>query len=160
MKDPAANSPVLAEGRPSRERKSGSELSEFLAELEKVPETERKRRAEEAKEERVRGNERVAAHDYEDAVRCYERSIKLDPSEAATYSNRALAYLRLGSCQNAVNDADAAVELNPGYLKAYHRRAEARLGLEQYQKAWEDISAIVRIEPANASVRFCLHIIG
>ncbi len=134
------------------------DLDQFLAEMEKPKEkeseeaAEAKRREEEAKEQRMKGNECMAAQDYKEALGYYERSLKLDSREAATYSNRALAYLKLGNFKEALGDANIAIGICPNYLKAYHRRAEAELGLEQYAKAYADIKAIVRIEPANASV--------
>jgi tetratricopeptide (TPR) repeat protein len=36
----------------------------------------------------------MKSKDYEDAIRCYARAIEILPTDAATYSNRALAYLK------------------------------------------------------------------
>lgn len=129
-------------------------IEDFLAEIERPKQkSEEEQRLERAREERMRGNECVAAHDYKVAVRYYERSIKLDPSEAATYSNRALAYLKLNDHKNAFSDAETAIGLMPGYLKAYHRRAEAALGLGEYERGYIDVRAILSIEPENAGVK-------
>ena len=129
-------------------------IEEFLEEIEKPKQrTEEEIKLEQAKEERLRGNECIAAHDYKVAIRYYERSIKLDPNEAATYSNRSLAYLKLNDYKNAFDDAETAIRLMPGYLKAYHRRAEAALGLGEYERGYIDVRAILSIEVENASVK-------
>ena len=39
------------------------------------------------------GNESMKSKDYNDAVNHYTKSIDFFPDEAATYSNRAMAYL-------------------------------------------------------------------
>lgn len=45
-----------------------------------------------AENERVKGNDLMKTKEYDAAIECYNKSIKLDPSEAATYSNRSLAF--------------------------------------------------------------------
>eukprot|EP01022_Parablepharisma_sp_SALTPOND_P001340 TRINITY_DN10612_c0_g1_i2.p1 TRINITY_DN10612_c0_g1~~TRINITY_DN10612_c0_g1_i2.p1 ORF type:complete len:690 (+),score=125.19 TRINITY_DN10612_c0_g1_i2:1445-3514(+) len=130
------------------------ELNDFLAEIAKPQDhSDEKRKLEEAKKERLKGNECMAGQEYKEAVRYYEKSLKLDPNEAATYSNRALAYLKLNDYKNALNDANAAIDLMPEYLKAYHRRAEAFLGLGEYAKAYSDVKAILLVEPQNAAAK-------
>jgi len=47
-----------------------------------------------AENERLKGNEFMKAKDYSNAVSSYGRSIELNPTEAATYANRAMAYLK------------------------------------------------------------------
>jgi len=131
------------------------EIESFLNEFENPHDNmdEQKKKLEDAKDERLKGNECMASKDYKEAVRFYERSLKLDPSEAATYSNRALAYLKLNDHKNALNDANIAISMAPEYIKAYHRRAEAYLGLADYMKAYVDAKAILEIEPQNSGVK-------
>ena len=136
-----------------------TEIDDFLAEMSKMQgeptedeAAKEKKRLKEAMEERLKGNECMASQDYKEAVRYYERSLKLDSSEAATYSNRALAYLKIKDFKNAFSDSNTAINILPDYLKAYHRRAEALFGLGEVVKAYIDAKAILKIEPDNASV--------
>jgi hypothetical protein len=47
-----------------------------------------------AEDERLKGNEFMKSKEFEDAVSSYTKSLEL-MEEAATYSNRAMAYLKL-----------------------------------------------------------------
>jgi tetratricopeptide (TPR) repeat protein len=47
-----------------------------------------------AEDERLKGNEFMKSKEYQDAVNCYSKSLEI-MKEAATYSNRAMAYLKL-----------------------------------------------------------------
>jgi tetratricopeptide (TPR) repeat protein len=40
------------------------------------------------------GNEAMKSKDYDDAIDHYTKSLEFFPDEAATYSNRAMAYLQ------------------------------------------------------------------
>ena len=94
----------------------------------------------------------MKAKDYKDAVACYSRSIELDPTEAFTYANRAMAYLKLKEYKNVIDDASKAIEIKPGYLKAYHRRGKAYSALAKYELAIKDFQFILEEEPDNKDV--------
>jgi len=47
-----------------------------------------------AEDKRYMGNESMKSKDYNDAIEHYTKSLELFPDEAATYSNRAMAYLQ------------------------------------------------------------------
>lgn len=64
-----------------------------------------------AENERYRGNEFMKSKEYNTAVESYTKSIELNSKEAATYSNRAMAYLKLKNYAAVIDDADAALEL-------------------------------------------------
>lgn len=52
---------------------------------------------EEAETHKAAGNELFKAGSYEDAVKAYSRAIELNPDNPVYYSNRAMAYLQVGS---------------------------------------------------------------
>ena len=91
-----------------------------------------------AENERMKGNEAVKSKEYQDAVKAYTRSIELNPDEAFTYANRAMAYLKLKNYGNVIMDANKAIELKPGYLKAFHRRGKAYAALGKHEQAIKD----------------------
>ena len=73
------------------------------------------------------GNAAFRAGRYEDAARQYSAAIQLHPKGAAPYySNRAMAYLKLGSYGAAEADCDEALKLELS-AKALLRRGSARL---------------------------------
>lgn len=69
---------------------SQQELKPSQAALDFAAQLEKKRLAE---EKRYMGNEAMKSKDYDDAIDHYTKSLEMFPDEAATYSNRAMAYL-------------------------------------------------------------------
>jgi len=105
-----------------------------------ITEIENKRAAEDA---RYRGNEYMKAKEFDEAINAYTRSLTLNPSEAATYCNRAMAYLRVKNYARAIEDANKTLELEPGYVKAFHRRGKAYLATAKYEQAIRDFQYIL-----------------
>lgn len=131
------------------EKKSGD--SQFMNEEtdEYAQEIQRKKYAE---NERLKGNECMKSKDYDQSVDCYTKSIEIFPDEPATFSNRAMAYLKMKQFKNAISDADKCLELKPDYIKAYHRRGKAYLGMKQYDKAISDFQYILERDPHNKEI--------
>ena len=102
---------------------------DFAAELERKSTAER---------ERYKGNEFMKSKEFNSAVECYSKSIELNKDEAATYSNRAMAYLKLKNYGATIEDANTALKLQPDYLKAFHRRGKAYLATNKFDEAIED----------------------
>ena len=48
-----------------------------------------------AEAERVKGNEAIKSKDFQQAITYYTSSLSLDPQMYQSYSNRALAYLKI-----------------------------------------------------------------
>lgn len=110
-----------------------------------------------AEDERLKGNEFMKSKEYDEAIACYTKSIQLFPDEAATYSNRALAYLKVKKNASCIVDAEKCLELDPTFLKAYHRRGKAYQAATQYEEAIKDYQYILERCPddkdINASLR-------
>jgi tetratricopeptide (TPR) repeat protein len=128
------------------------------AQSQKRADDRRKRVAEEvenknlAANERLKGNEFIKAKDFKEAIQSYSRSIELDSEEAASYSNRAMAHLKLKDYRSCLGDANKALEIKPGYLKAMHRRGKALYHLGKHDEAIEDFQIILEQEPDNIQV--------
>lgn len=99
--------------------------------------------------ERLKGNESMKAKDYQDAITSYGRALDLNPTDAATFSNRALAYLKTKEYARALEDAEQAIKLKEDYVKAYHRRGKAYLSLNKIEMAIRDFQYILEKEPNN-----------
>ena len=93
----------------------------------------------------------MKSKDYQDAVNSYSKSLEL-MEEAATYSNRAMAHLKLKNYNQVVNDANAALSIDSKYLKAYHRRGKAYFELRKYEQAIKDFQYILEKEPDNQDI--------
>ena len=117
-----------------------NQKSQFAEELEKKKVAEN---------ERLKGNECMKSRDYNEALVCYSKSIELHPDEAATYSNRAMSYIKLKDFGKAIEDANKAIKLKPDYLKAYHRRATSYSATNKLDLAIRDYQFILEKEPEN-----------
>lgn len=91
----------------------------------------------------------MKAKEYVDAIKCYGKALEIHPEDAATYSNRALAYLKTKEYARALEDADSAIKLKEDYLKAYHRRGKAYAALNKLELAVRDFQFILEKEPNN-----------
>lgn len=65
-------------------------------------------------------------HSLLQAVEAYSRAIEQDDRLLSAYSNRAMAWLRLGDSDQALRDASHALTIDPTNVKALLRRATAR----------------------------------
>ncbi|KAL0429558.1 UNVERIFIED_CONTAM: Outer envelope protein 64, chloroplastic [Sesamum radiatum] len=102
--------------------------------------------AEMAKE---KGNQAFKDKQWQRAIGFYTEAIKLNSSNATYYSNRAAAYLEMGSFIQAEADCTQAIDLDKKNVKAYLRRGTAREMLGYYKEAMEDFRYALVLEPNN-----------
>ncbi|XP_059643101.1 outer envelope protein 64, chloroplastic [Cornus florida] len=102
--------------------------------------------AETAKE---KGNQAYKDKQWQKAISFYTEAIKLRGNNATYYSNRAAAYLELGSFHQAEADCTKAIDLDKKNVKAYLRRGTAREMLGYYREAIEDFRYALVLEPTN-----------
>ena len=69
------------------------------------------------------GNEQYRMGNLSDALRLYDRAIKMCPENPTCRSNRAAALIGLGRLPEAVRECEEAVRLDPAYSRAHHRLA-------------------------------------
>lgn len=96
-----------------------------------------------------KGNQAFKDKQWQKAIGFYTEAIKLSGANATYYSNRALAYLELGSYLQAEADCNQAINLDKKNVKAYLRRATAREMLGYYKEAIEDFRYALVLEPTN-----------
>uniref|UniRef100_H2ZC97 RNA-polymerase II-associated protein 3-like C-terminal domain-containing protein n=1 Tax=Ciona savignyi TaxID=51511 RepID=H2ZC97_CIOSA len=131
------SSPAKFETKPSSE-----------ADIEKKKEEIRRSLFEKLKTE---GNSEVKRGNYEKAVVCYTKCMDMCPNEVASYTNRALCYLKLNKSVSASSDCTEALKRDPKNIKALFRRAQANKNLKNYEKACQDLNQVLKLEPENKS---------
>jgi tetratricopeptide (TPR) repeat protein len=97
------------------------------------------------------------AHNYEAALALCSRAVELEPEDAAHYSNRSLAHLRLGSFNKAQTDAAAAVALKPAWGRAHYRLGAARRARDDLTGALASLTKAVELDPKDATSSRALH---
>lgn len=103
-----------------------------------------------------KGNQAFKEKQWLKAIGFYSEAIKLSNGNNATYfSNRAAAYLELGSFIQAQDDCTKAINLDKKNVKAYLRRGTAREMLGYYKEAIEDFKYALVLEPTNKRAATC-----
>ncbi|XP_021909346.1 outer envelope protein 64, chloroplastic [Carica papaya] len=96
-----------------------------------------------------KGNQAFKEKQWQKAIGFYSEAIKLNGNNATYYSNRAAAYLELGSFLQAEADCTKAINLDKKNVKSYLRRGTAREMLGYYKEAIEDFRYALVLEPTN-----------
>ncbi|BDA49992.1 probable small glutamine-rich tetratricopeptide repeat-containing protein at C-terminar half [Coccomyxa sp. Obi] len=81
------------------------------------------------------GNDLFCLKRYAKAIEKYTEALRHEPDSAVLYSNRAIAYLRMGSHAKALADVDKAIKLKPKYIIALARKGEILVKLSRIQDA-------------------------
>ncbi|CAM8919467.1 unnamed protein product [Rhodiola kirilowii] len=80
----------------------------------------------------------------------YTQAIKLDPSNATLYSNRAAAFLNLVKLNKALADAKTAITLNPQWEKGYFRKGCVLEAMEKFDDALAAFKKALQLNPQSS----------
>lgn len=107
--------------------------------------------------EREKGNKYFSEGNFEEALKCYTKSIALNSQSAVSFSNRAMTYLKLKEYKNAEEDCDFSLKLDNTFVKSYYRRALAKNGECKHRSAVMDLKKALEIDPNNKTVKMELN---
>lgn len=113
-----------------------------------APSEKDKKKAQTLKEE---GNALVKKGEHKKAIEKYTQSLKHNPTEITTYTNRALCYLSVKQYRDAVRDCDEALMMDNGNVKALYRRAQAHKELKDVKACVDDLNNLLTVEPKNGA---------
>ncbi|XP_014887732.1 mitochondrial import receptor subunit TOM34 [Poecilia latipinna] len=97
------------------------------------------------------GNSLVKKGEHKKAIEKYSQSLKLNPNEITTYTNRALCYLSVKQYRDAVRDCSEALRMDGGNVKALYRRAQAHKELKDLKACVDDLNVLLKVEPKNSA---------
>lgn len=86
-----------------------------------------------------RGAAHLAKGEYDQAIACFDKAVRIEPGFAQAYCNRGTAYYEKKQYDSAIKDFDMAIEIEPGFAEAYYNRAVALYHTKKYQKAQQDV---------------------
>jgi tetratricopeptide (TPR) repeat protein len=124
--------------------------------------TVKEKTSKEASEYKDQGNEAIKIKDYVKAIDCYSKAIEADVSDnnIPSYSNRAMAYLKLGKNSKAEMDATYVIDKSredserlPLLKKALFRRGVARRdqeSLSHLENAISDFTELCSLDVEQA----------
>jgi len=81
------------------------------------------------------GNGFFKKKNWAEAIKCYTKSVEVDPNYHVAYSNRSQAHYQLRDFESAKKDGANCVRANPEFVKGYHRLGNAQLALRDYAGA-------------------------
>ena len=129
---------ILIDNRDSKEKKNYEVLK-----------LERKQ---EANNEKIKGNELMKTKEYDEAIKHYTKSIRLDEFEPTTYANRALAYIKNTEYSKGLEDCNRAIDLKNDYIKAYYRRGICYMGVKKFREGMLDFLYVLNDNPSNSDI--------
>jgi tetratricopeptide (TPR) repeat protein len=88
--------------------------------------------------------------EYDRAVASFTAAIRLDPSAAAAYRDRGLAYEEQGKYEQAIADYTEALRLDPPSADAYFQRGNALFARDQFGRAIADYGRALALDPGLA----------
>nr|XP_046240952.1 mitochondrial import receptor subunit TOM34 [Scatophagus argus]XP_046240953.1 mitochondrial import receptor subunit TOM34 [Scatophagus argus]XP_046240954.1 mitochondrial import receptor subunit TOM34 [Scatophagus argus]XP_046240955.1 mitochondrial import receptor subunit TOM34 [Scatophagus argus] len=97
------------------------------------------------------GNALVKKGEHKKAIEKYSQSLKHNPTEVTTYTNRALCYLSVKQYRDAVRDCDEALMIDSSNIKALYRRAQAHKELKDTKACVDDLNNLLKVEPKNTA---------
>lgn len=102
---------------------------------------------------RKEGNELFLAGKFPESIAKYSDAIKRNPQDAAPYSNRAAAYMKLGEFPMAMKDCDRCLEIDPTFVKAYIRKGNIHFFMKEYHKCLTVYEQGLKHAPQNKELR-------
>jgi tetratricopeptide (TPR) repeat protein len=90
------------------------------------------------------------ATDQDEAIRFYDKAIRLKPDYADAFYNRGLARYDKGELAAAIRDYTAALRLKPDYADAFSARGHARTDKGDLDGAIADCDEAIRLQPDDA----------
>lgn len=88
--------------------------------------------------------------EYEEAIKHYDQTIRINPQLAAAYGNRGNAKLALGRHDEAIADYAEVTRINPQDARAYFNLGWAKRALGRHDDALADYDEALRINPQYA----------
>lgn len=103
-----------------------------------------------------RGNDHFARKDYEAALTLYDKALEQSPAEHTVYSNRSIAFFKLGKYENALQDAVKCIELEPTFARGYLRKCAVLNVLERYEEAMESAQEGYKLRGSDTISKTCV----
>lgn len=97
------------------------------------------------------GNCFLVARLNDQAMKCYQRAIELDPSFAEVYAQRAYLHFEKGKLPKALADCETALSYNPNTYQAHYMIGMIQNDLGEYQKALASLNQAAQLQPTDTA---------
>ncbi|KTD70028.1 TPR repeat-containing protein YrrB [Legionella steelei] len=93
----------------------------------------------------ARANALINNNQLGEALADYTKAIEINPSEAISYLNRSLLYMKINNYSDAINDLDTAIKLQPNSAVMYVKRGLAKYASQDSNGALHDINQAIKL---------------
>ena len=87
---------------------------------------------------------------YDEAIKCYDESIKIDPSNPVVWNNKGLALYYLGKFDEAIASYEHAIIIDPSDADAWNSKGNSLNSLKKYEEAILAYEHAIIIDPSDA----------
>jgi len=95
------------------------------------------------------GDEHYAFCEFEAAIKCYDRALKLDPKDTTLYARKGRALLRLKRCEEAIECFGSVLKLDPRDMESLNNKGVALCTLGRYSEALGCFQKVLAHDPKN-----------
>ena len=107
--------------------------------------------AQTAESYRQRAAELSRAKSWDDAITNYRKALELEPNDAATHYNLALALKYKGDSREALKEFQAALKLRPKWADAHYGIGSVWYDLQDQDSAVKELRTAEALDPLNAA---------
>ena len=98
---------------------------------------------------KTEGNEAFKNQNFDSAMECYTKSLRHDPNNAKTLSNRSAVYFHFKEYMRAQEDANQAILLDSSFVKSYFRLGKCHVASGNLTQAKVMFEKALSFEPNN-----------
>lgn len=96
------------------------------------------------------GEDLISNRNFQDAIRCFEQALKLDPTNDLAWGAKALTLDYLKRYEEALQCYDRALECNPNNAVTWHNRGLTLASLKRLTESVESFGKATEINPRYA----------
>ncbi len=89
---------------------------------------------------------------YDDAIRAFDKAVKLNPRSAAAWNNKGIALKALNRYDEAITACEMALRLDPRYADAWHQKGLSLYDQKRYDEAVYAYDQAIEAKPNDADI--------
>jgi tetratricopeptide (TPR) repeat protein len=98
-----------------------------------------------------RGVDLYALDKYDEALKCYDKAIELDPQSSLAWNNKGSALFSQGKYDEAIQAYDRAIEIAPKYASAWNNKGSVLYNIGKYNEAIQAYDEAINLNPEDAN---------